>query len=52
VAAEWAGTAAGQTMIKAIGGRPLADMVRDGDRRALLAPLLQLKPLSEVPRGR
>src|SRR5215467_8856427 len=34
VAALWAGTEAGQTMIKAIGGRPLADVLREGDRAA------------------
>lgn len=51
VAAEWAGTDAGQTAIKAIGGRPLADVVREGDRRRGPVPLLWLKPLGEVPHG-
>lgn len=51
VAAEWAGTEAGQTMIKAIGGRLLADVVREGDRRSRPPRLLWTQPLPEVPRG-
>lgn len=51
VAALWAGTEAGQTTIKAIGGRPLADVVQEGDRRARPPRLFWLKPLGEVPHG-
>lgn len=51
VAALWARTEAGQTMIKAIGGRPLADVLREGDRAARPPRLFWLKPLGGEPGG-
>ncbi|MDG6101418.1 hypothetical protein Daura_39860 [Dactylosporangium aurantiacum] len=50
-AARWAGTEAGQRMIRSIGGRPLTDVVRQGDPRTRSPRLFWIKPLGEVPHG-
>lgn len=50
-AAAWAATAFGQAIITAIGGRPKADVIRDGDRRGSHARLLRITPLGEVSGG-
>ena len=51
VAALWAGTPAGQDRIRDIGGRPLADVIRDRDRWARPHRLFWLKPLEKEPHG-
>ena len=51
VAALWAATPAGQGRIRDIGGRPLADVIRDRDRRARPHRLFWLKPLEKEPHG-
>jgi hypothetical protein len=51
VAALWAGTEPGQIMIKAIGGRPRGDVLREGDRTGRPPRLLWLEPLEEGQHG-
>ena len=49
-AAEWAATEDGQAMIRSIGGRPLADVRRDGGQAEPQSRPFWLRPLGEVPR--
>lgn len=50
-AARWAGTATGQQLITGIGGRPLADVVRQGDARTRPPGLFWIRPVGEVSHG-
>lgn len=50
-AARWAGTTSGQRLITSIGGRPLADVARQGDPRTRPPGLLLIRPVGEVRDG-